>query len=54
MSIGIGGNHAHAPQANAQDFGDNLRHHRVRALANVRRAGVHHHAAVAVDLEIDG
>ncbi len=51
--VGVGRNHLHARQAAAQHLGNHLRRHGVGTLPNLRRSGVHHHAAVAIDLDVD-
>ena len=52
--VRIGGDHFDMPHRATQHLGGDLRDHRVRSLANIRRARVNHHAAIAINLDVYG
>ena len=51
--IGVSGNHSDPRQRTSQHFRRDLRGHRVRALADFRRAGVDDDTAIAINLDVD-
>ena len=52
--VGVRRDHSDPRDRTTQSLSGDLRDHGVRALADVGRAGVDDHAAVAIDLDVDG